>query len=257
MSVDFSKPTIDFSKMPNEPETESVMFAAAPAWERSGKKRRGLGRSAAKPAAAQAVPTRPVNEPAPAYVAPAQRSIKAKQRTSVAPMAIGLGALALGVVAAGGWYAMQPHDTGVAELTPGAPTDAITVAAGPTLPAPAPMSEAMAPAPAASPTEVRQTPAPARTVARARPAQTQSAPSAGDAGVNTSASEALPSAPLPYSATTGQTPSTTVNPTPPAAMSTPPAESTVTTPSPEIAPTAPSTPSMPEVAPSNDPVITP
>lgn len=252
MSVDFSKPTIDFNKTPATPEPESAMFAATPTWERSGKKRRGLGRTAAAPAAAEPMSTRPVDEPAPVYVPPAQRSIKAKQRASVAPMAIGLGALALGVVAVGGWYAMQPRDTGVAELTPGAPTEAITVAAGPALPAPAPMARAETPTTAAAAPEVRQTPAPVRTAARARPAATSRTPSAGEAGVNTSATEALPAAPLPYSATVGQAPSTTVNPTPPAATATPPVDSTVT--SPAIAPTAPVTP---EVAPSTDPVVVP
>jgi hypothetical protein len=160
----------------------------------------------------------------------ASRTTTARKSGGVAPLAVAAGVIVLGGLAAAGWYATR--DDGVTQLTPGG--TATSTAALETAPmASAPASQmaantATAPA-AASPTATRSTtttvrsaaPSRAATTTRTASVRTRPAPatSAADAGVNTSAT--LPTAPLPYSATTdGATAPATVNPapTPPSAV---------------------------------------
>lgn len=205
MSVDYT------SKPPTEPglgESDTPMFAGVPSWERN-RKRRTFG---GKPRATAAVVTpEPVVTRNAAYVEPndtafaaepvyATRTVK-RGSAGVAPLAIAAGIMAIGGLAAAGWYASQPRETGIAQLTPGTESTALPAtteiaAAEPS----APLTQA-APAPTAMPTKAAP-PAPRATTrvataapARARPAATSN--SAMEAGVNTSAT--LPSAPQPYS----------------------------------------------------------
>ncbi|MET0273052.1 MAG: hypothetical protein ABW360_08685, partial [Phenylobacterium sp.] len=146
----------------------------------------------------------------------ATRAAAAKRSSSMAPLAVGAGILVLGGLAAAGWYATR--DDGVTTLTPGSTsTAALETATTPISPAPIEVAanEQVAPAVTQTTTTVRAE-APARRVTtsttRTRPAP---AASATDAGVNTAA---IPSAPMPYAATTGEsvntsaTAPTTVNP---------------------------------------------
>jgi hypothetical protein len=204
--------SVDFNSMPKtEPglgESDTPMFAGVPSWERN-RKRRSFGGGKTRTVAVEPVAPRnaadvPVSESA-FVTAPIQTTrVVKKSGGSVAPLAIAAGIIAIGGLAAAGWYASQPHDTGVAQLTPG------TESAAPTTTAPmpqvatnlAPMPGESATAPAAAPTPAKaETPAPrastrvaAAAPARARPAASRSAE---DAGVNTSAT--LPAAPQPYS----------------------------------------------------------
>ena len=205
--------SVDFNSMPTtEPglgESDTPMFAGIPSWERNRKRRSfgGKSRTVAPVVAAEPVVTRnaayvePKGEAfatAPVYTT---RTVK-KSGGGVAPLAIAAGIVAIGGLAAAGWYASQPHETGMAQLTPGtesvapiAPTElAANTAPMPGEPvavAPTPMpAKAAAPAPHATTRVASATPA------RVRPAGPRSAE---DAGVNTSAT--LPAAPQPYSGT--------------------------------------------------------
>ena len=144
----------DFSPI-NTPNGETPMFAPVPSWER-GKKRRSFGgrgsRVAAEPRSfapefspepGDPVPTRPVtlSEDARAYearmdtvdptdtsfaTAPIYAGATARRNNGAAPIALAAGIILLGGLAAAGWYAYQPHDGGVAELTPGSPATTTT-----------------------------------------------------------------------------------------------------------------------------------
>ena len=201
--------TNDFS--PIDPsESEGSMFAPIPSWER-GKKRRAFGarpsRVAAEPrsfAPADVVPTRPVtlSEDARAYEArmdtvdPTDTAFDTgfasgatfADRTSrkgngAGPILIAAGVILVGGLAAAGWYATQPHNTGVAELTPGSTTTTTQVASS--TPADALAPPTTEPAPPTSPAPARSvttttTRAPTgavshTTVTRARPASEASA----------------------------------------------------------------------------------
>jgi len=154
--------TIDFSATPQDSPTntqsDSPMFAPVPAWER-GKKRRGFGggrtsrvdeepRSfAAEPeisaAAAEqgayafdpigpAGSARPTeSQPTESVFAgtPSYAGVTARRKGNGAPVAIAAGIILLGGLGAAGWYYTQPHDTGIAELTPGSPTTTTTTTA--------------------------------------------------------------------------------------------------------------------------------
>ncbi len=204
MSVDFNTTPLNTS---STSETETPMFAPIPSWERN-RKRKGFG-GKSRAAATVQVGTPVSDARREADIAPrnaadsafatapafATRPVK-KGRTGL-PMAVAAGIVAIGGLAAAGWYASQPHDTGMAKLTPGTESTA--------LPATAPVMAANAATPTL-PVEVKATAAmPARAttrVAAAAPARARTAVasrSAGDAGVNTAAT--LPSAPQPYSGT--------------------------------------------------------
>src|SRR5947208_9272930 len=63
--------------------------------------------------------------------APTYATRTVKKKSSVAPLAIAAGIVAIGGLAAAGWYAIQPHETGMAKLTPGT-----QVATAPVVPPP-------------------------------------------------------------------------------------------------------------------------
>jgi hypothetical protein len=160
------------------------------------------------------------------------RTTTARRSSSVAPMAILAGLVAVAAVAGVGWYASKPHQTGVAQLVPGETTTTTTSTPAQTAmndgtgataatsttigatqmaanAAPPPVRATVPETPAAT-HAVRASASRTTTVARARPAP---AATAEGAGVNTSATAAAPSdtAPsgyfskMPYSGT-GQTP---------------------------------------------------
>jgi Meckel syndrome type 1 protein len=233
------------------------MFAPIPSWERN-RKRRGFGGSRRTAAVAPEVAA--FDDPALGATTlgaetldtPAYASRPVARHSGGRAMAITAGVLAIGALAAAGWYASQPHESGVAQLTPGTTTTtsvatngqlAMNSATAPPAATPAPVPAEPAAAPAATTTTRTTTthvssaaaPVTARrvTVARARPAATRSA---GDTGVNASAT--LPAAPQPYSGSAASS-STTVNPAP--APSPAPVQS-------EPAPT-PAAPAAPEATP--------
>ena len=139
--------------------------------------------------------------------APAYASRSVKKRGGAAPIAIAAGIIAIGGLAAAGWYATQPHESGVAQLTPGTETTTASTAVAP----PPEMAANTAPIRAPDAPTEKMTPVapaktvtpPARTTTRLAATRTRPAPvsrSAEEAGVNTSAT--LPAAPQPYSSTT-------------------------------------------------------
>jgi len=247
--------SVDFNSMPrDEPglgESDTPMFAPVPAWERS-RKRRSFGGKARVAAPEVAIEPTPVRNAA--YVeaddeafapTPTYASRTVKRSGGVAPLAIAAGIVAIGGLAAAGWYATQNRDTGMAQLTPGTEVASTPVAQPPELTAsaaPTPGEPASA-APAATPaTPAKAAVPPARVttrVAAAAPARTRPAAasrSAEDAGVNTSAT--LPAAPQPYSgaatapsapADIAPAPAAPVNPTP-QAVKPAPADATPVTP---------------------------
>ncbi|MDB5499851.1 MAG: hypothetical protein JWP28_3882, partial [Phenylobacterium sp.] len=252
--------TIDFSATPdNSPttnESDSPMFAPVPAWER-GKKRRGFGggrtsrvaeeprsfasepettTAAAEPGAyafdpigptgsAQPTESQPTDNQAGESMfagTPSYAGVTARRKGSGA-VAIAAGIILLGGLGAAGWYYTQPHDSGIAQLTPGSPTttttttaaatdtssDQLTQATAPPSTPPAAMPGASTAASATPPatthsttttTTTARSSAPAaahRTVtARARPASR----SAADVSADASATAPAPSAPTPQAA---------------------------------------------------------
>lgn len=201
MSVDFNSTPLS---TPTTGETDAPMFAPIPSWERN-RKRKGLGgksRSAAtvqvgEPVAATTYAAPLDNVDPPFATTPAFAARPVKRGSTGLPMAVAAGIVAIGGLAAAGWYASQPHETGVAQLTPGTESTASPAAApiiaanGPVLPV-----EVKTPAAAAMPARTTTRVA-AAAPARARPAVAPR--SAADAGVNTSAT--LPAAPQAYSGT--------------------------------------------------------
>lgn len=250
MSVDFNSTPMN---NPTTNESDTPMFAAVPAWERNRK--RGMFGGKARSAAPRATGVDTSPEPAPAApldsadtifaAAPAYATRPAKKGRAGAPLAIAAGIVAIGGLAAAGWYAAQPHDAGVAQLTPGTASTAAPIAPVappemaanlPATPAPAPLAQpAVAPAKAVTP--------PARTGARVAAVRTRPAPvsrSAEQAGVNTAAT--LPAAPQPYSGS--------------GAPASAPADVTTSIPAPAAMTPAPVNPMTPPAA-ATPPVATP
>ncbi|HEY0436537.1 MAG TPA: hypothetical protein VGC92_07855, partial [Phenylobacterium sp.] len=224
---------------PTRVDSDTPMFAPIPTWER-GKKRRGFGGgrpAAAEPrtfadtdareveatsagaatagmAATPAMGSEPLATDRLDRVEPTDtgfmagaplagdRRAAARRSSSMAPMAIAGGLVLLAGVAGAGWYYSQPHDQGMAQLTPGGATPpaaspltppADQVAQAPAAaPAPPPVSRSSASASAAA--------APVRTARAApapRPARARSVDrSAADEGVNAAAVARTP-APAP------------------------------------------------------------
>ncbi len=226
--------------------TDSPMFAPIQSWER-GRKRRGVGSSrqtttapearviATEPAAermdrsdtAQALGAEPAFAAAPPYA-----TSRSARKTSAAPLAIAAGILALGGLAAAGWYASQPHQQGVAQLTPGQSVTTTTTA-----PVAVASNEPAAPqavattveTPAATTTQTTTHVSSAdRAPVRARP---PAARSVGDAGVNASAT--LPGGPQPYSGSA--TAPAMANPAPTPVQVAPPPTTVESAPAPVIA----------------------
>ena len=177
-------------------------------------------------------------------VAPiAQPSTRRNDRSggNIAPAAIAAGVVTLGALGAAGWF-MTRGDDGIPELAPGSPTvsEVATAPVTPTTPLPVEVAANEPPAPLiAAPRVPTRVAAPAP---RVRPAA--AAPSAGESGVNASATTALPDGPQPDSALNpGATPAPAAPPltqtapppteTPAAIPATPPA----VTPDPAPAPT--------------------
>lgn len=268
MSVDFNSTPVN---TPTATETETPMFAPIPSWERN-KKRRGFGGGkraesvreptifdaapdaslAASPDASFAAPMADADETAFA-AAPAYATRTVKKSGGMAPLAIAAGIIAVGGLAAAGWYATQPQETGgMAQLTPGtesaaAPVAAPEMAAAAVTPeAPLTATQQAAAAPTRAPTRLAAAPA-----ARTRPAQAPR--SAEEAGVNTAAT--LPAAPQPYSgaAVAPQAPAD-VTPTPsaPPAWNIPPVSQ-----SPAPAPVEAAPPSITPPAAATPPVDAP
>lgn len=282
MSMNYNQNPQGSSADIDSPEGETSVFAATPIWERSGKKRRGAtvrSVSGSKTPNAVVAETQPVIAPghdstltreaasyraAPPYgggygtttaepltsreettdsivAAPRTRAAPAK-RSGVPAAALAAGVVALGGLAAAGIYATQPRDSGIAELSPGVPTEVAALEAAPQGGPPL-----IAAAPPASTTQADVRPAPARdaAVSRVRPAATASA--AGDVGLDASAAATLPTGPMPYSSMNGG--DTAASPTAatdtPAALTPSPATPETIAPAPSIAPEA----VAPEVAP--------
>lgn len=212
--------------------SDGSMFAPIPAWER-GRKRRTFGRTS-RPASRSAATDTVAAEPrsfgreadgdedltlrqddaadaalaaGPAYAA----DTRARTSSSVAPIAIVAGIIALGGLAAAGWYATQPHDNGVAQLTPGT-TSTTTTTTGPAAAPTAMASNQALPAGApgttttqttthvssdSPPATTTTTHASRSTVSHAAAARSSAtARSVDEAGMNASAT--LPAAPQPY-----------------------------------------------------------
>lgn len=123
--------SVDFTPNPvSRTSSEGSVFAAVPSWERN-KKRRGFsgGRPMASTpmtASEQLVETRPPTGDS-VFAAPPVYTATTRRQSGVAPLAIAAGILALGGLATAGWYAYQPHDAGVAQLTPGSTSTVTTV----------------------------------------------------------------------------------------------------------------------------------
>jgi hypothetical protein len=256
------------SSNPDPAEAESPMFAPTPVWDRARKRRRfGFVRPPAKGVAAPPLTAERIRETHVAEPDPAAGEVAGHTRTAtrgrsgggVSALALAAGVVIVGALSVGGYYASHSGQGGVAELTPGQPGGAMTVAAN-TVPTPAlaettPEAAASVPpanAEPATPTVTRST-----TVARRSPAsaaRVSRAPSAGESGVN--ASDALPATPVPYSATVSTpsmaAPAIAVNPPPsppavaPAPMDTAP--STHTASPPQAMGTAPATSADPSAA---------
>ena len=223
---------------------ESSSFAPVPAWER-GKKRRGGAGPAVTPMAATHSPvssdavepsrrpdplgepsvltTRPTLDRARVEEAPVSYERKVAKRDNSMPLIIGAGVLTLATLGAAGWYATQPRDGGVAELTPGttatvaAPLTAetTTLAATPTAAPPITQVPIAAPQRAVTPTWTAA-------VSRARPlAAAAASPTAAQAGIDASGTATLPTGPQAYSGSAAPAPVVDT----PAPLATPPVAS--------------------------------
>lgn len=291
MSMNYQTPGSDKSIT----EEEGVMFAATPVWDRNRKRKGGFGRKAAPAAAASTVAPEPrsfverddlaldapVQRPmADTYVRPdpvisrlapsaetdagmvaaigrpSARTTRSAKSSSVAPIALAAGVVALGAIAGVGWYATQGDD-GIPEMAPGGQTEMSAAPLPPVVTTPETPSEAAMAVNlpnAAAPPRTTVPSAPVRQAqARSRPAAA-AAPSAGDTGVNASAT--LPAGPQPYSTLNpGATPPAEVTP-PPAVAPTAPTPPTQAAPAPTEAPAAiPETPpTIPQTAPTEEPL---
>lgn len=275
---------------------EGSMFAPTPVWERGGKKRRGA--TTVRPERAtfaeptDTATTRDMTAAstfgAATVAAPMGHEVYREERT-VAPTATTdtmtsdapftaprrttttrragppVGALVGGLAAivalgAAGWYATQPHDSGVATLTPGAtessqaalataPMGGSTTTSTTTTVPGASQAQLAATTPAPAVTTTRRTTA-TRVAVRA-PAPTTGATSAAEVGVDTSAT--LPQGPQPYASgqvtTAPEAPaaSTTMSPAAPAAPDT---TSGMTSTAPPVTSETPAAPAQTEAAPA-------
>ncbi|HEX5264423.1 MAG TPA: hypothetical protein VFW13_12900 [Phenylobacterium sp.] len=183
---------------------------------------------------------------------------------SKAPVAIAAGIILLGGAAAAGWYFMQPHATGMAQLTPGqavttttttAPAASDLMAQASTTSAPPPIAPTSSASPAPPPpamaaastttTTTTHSASPAAThhaVASARPVSRSADQTAADA------SATLPASPQPYSGNASTPPAAAspaaapVTSTPQAAAPAPAEPAAVPTPAPTATAPTPQTP---------------
>jgi hypothetical protein len=243
----------DFTSSENDPtltESENSMFAPVPAWER-GKKRRsfGMGRSSRVAPEPRSFTSDEELEPrvstmsGPAVGAERVEFIDttdddlgdsafagtpiyanrtaARKGNGAAPIAIAAGVILLGGLAAAGWYATQPHDQGMAQLTPGATTTTTTATtAGDTVTPDAALPAQVAqnvtpPAPAAPATHAKVV-----TTTRSSGAVTQhtavarAAPAKAPASVSDNAANASATAPAPTPAPSAAPPAAAAPPAP-------------------------------------------
>lgn len=270
MSMDFSGRQAGTSPT----DAEGVLFPADPAWDRSKKRRGGAAKTPARIDLA-AEPVRRPPEPrsfateTAATVTPstlaaeetvhvadpvtAPRTTQArKSGPSPAVMALALGAVV--ILGGVGLYAMQPHDGGVAKLTPGEPA-ATDIAALPVAPAANDVDVATntlpartattTPAPAAAPARMARQSAPVP-AARVRPPTSRAA-----TGSSSDASAVMPDGPKPYTVLNPSAP-TQVTPPPaaPATTEVTPPAAIPTTPPVQLAPAPTETAPTPETPPS-------
>ncbi|MBS0362850.1 MAG: hypothetical protein JSR98_15850, partial [Proteobacteria bacterium] len=125
MTMDFNASSEDFTASP-QPQSE-MPFAGVPSWDRGKTRARSTGGAARRTGG----------------------SASSGMKNSTAPIAIVAGIVVLGAVAAAGWYATQPHNQSVAELTPGGPNGAAETA-------PTPPVDTAANAPASTSTSTTQ-----------------------------------------------------------------------------------------------------
>lgn len=265
---------------------EGQMFAATPVWDRSRKRKGGLGLRRTTTAAAASPEPRSFNSDhetgSPEHITPAMAGPEyaamagalsptangeaadasmfapisrrgADRRTprpgkhGVAPAAIAAGIVALGAIGATGWYMSRDND-GVPELSPGQPVTS-EIATAPTMP---PMTSAVPQPTAAEPAAIAAAqPAPVRAepgrLTTAR-ARPALATSAEERAVNASATT-LPDTPQPY---------TSVNPAAAPPTLTFPAPTSPTTSADAPAPVPSTPPTLPaDPAPSTAPAETP
>lgn len=259
MPADFNSP-----EEGRAPQNDGSMFAPTPLWDRQARKRQGRGAADSRDPAIEAgegvIGTGAAVEPVDAVYETQPAEPRTARRSGVAVGVLAAGVVAIVAVGAFAWYASRPHDTGIAELTPGSTATsrtALNTAAAPSANPMTPAVPAAAPAPAAASREATpraSTPAASRRThatlaaraptSRVRPAESNSAL---DAGVNAAASAPVISTPAPSPA-----------PAPTTAPSMSPAPITpVIPPSPTT--TAPSEASPPPVnrAPTSAPTPTP
>ena len=252
----------------SEPATSSIdgqsaLFVATPVWDRNRKRSAFGGGAKASPEPRSFAPrdeapmrsaprpleradadlrTRPV-EPAAGAPMFAARTVKARNAGGVSTITLAAAAGAILVLGGAGWFATRNNDA-IPEL---APVPATTeIAAAPMASAPLPVEVAAndtAPAPPAAQAAPARRAAPAPASARVRPA----AASAGETGVNVSAT--LPDGPQPYATLNPSAAPQPVIPTAPTAPATieaapAPAEAIPETPAiaPEPAPADPAAP---------------
>jgi hypothetical protein len=257
----------DFTPI-NTPESDAPMFAPIPSWER-GKKRRSFGgvresRVAAEPRsfAPTEAPSTTLSGDAMAYetrldtVDPTDTSFAgtpvyadrnvARKGNGAAPIAIAAGVILLGGLAAAGYYAYQPHNAGVAELTPGSATTTTTDVAS-TAPVAADQQVAQNTAPtrpavATTTTTTTRAKAPAQqrtTVTRT--ASRAASRSASDTAANASANAPVQAAPAPMPMPTPAAPAAAAPPAP-LVLNIPPAAAAPTATAPADTPAPTQTP---------------
>lgn len=199
---------------------ESPSFAPVPAWERGKRHVRSkspvepapntldapLASSGRNEAGLRSDPlgepfvltTRPTLATPVIEDSPVSYGRKAAKRDNSMPLIMGAGVLTLATLGAAGWYATQPRDEGVPELTPGS-----------TAMASAPLVTETAflpPSPAAAPPATRIPSNPDRAATSVRTASVSRArltaaamPTAAAIGIDASGATSLPGEPQPYS----------------------------------------------------------
>lgn len=254
MSVDYTRGQ---DGEPVNTGDDASMFAPTPIWEKNNRRRRGSGR--ARPSAAATGPAADVTSAEAtreAAMSPNGDAVVTRDRTvarrggSIAPAAIAIGVIVLAALAAAGWYATRSN-SGMAQMTPGAPATAPATAITPGSGTLAANTAPAAPPSAATPatpveqvthetTTTKTTPAATTTTRRrtthsrtlaAAPERPVTSTAATGAGVNTGVTTSA--------ASTGSVnpPSSTTAPPAPSSAAPPPIA-----PAPTVTPTLPSTP---------------
>jgi hypothetical protein len=260
MPVDFnSTPETD----PTRVESDTPMFAPIRTSKRGQKggffsdhePEPGAAPAADTPATATPATGQRLDEPADGAFATgptfADGRTSGKRNSMLAPMAIVGGLVLLAGVGVAGWYATQPHDNGIAQITPSNSDISVTPVAPPADQlAQAPAPEPAAAPPASAPPANAKLSATARAEPAPRPARARAATSraAEDQGVNASAV-----VPAPVRSLNPAPVAPPVNPSPPQAAPAP--APTPVTPQPSDTPTQQTAP--PQQSPTTPPTQTP